>query len=156
MINFAIWLIVGAVLGCLATIIIPNRRRDLLINNAVGMAGAFVVGYLVPSLFQKGQINQGIINLPALLVSLFGAITLLAIVNFFRREGDVKDSTVDREWEKVHTKLHTRWGRLTDQDITNIDSHHDQLNIILQERYHISPKEAVDQMQRYMKARLSR
>jgi uncharacterized membrane protein YeaQ/YmgE (transglycosylase-associated protein family)/uncharacterized protein YjbJ (UPF0337 family) len=152
--NYVLWLIAGAFLGWLTTMVIHNRRKDLLINIVVGVVGAFVVGYLLTPVFHFITIDQGIFSLPALFVSLLGAGILLAVVNFFRRENDVTNTVIDRRWEQVRTKIHTRWGKLTDQDITTINSHHDQFNVTLQERYGITQKEADDQMQRYFKARL--
>ena len=49
--NYLIWLFAGAVLGWLTTVIIHNRRKDLLFNMVVGIAGAFVAGYLVTPMF---------------------------------------------------------------------------------------------------------
>ncbi|HEV7519282.1 MAG TPA: GlsB/YeaQ/YmgE family stress response membrane protein [Thermoanaerobaculia bacterium] len=51
----------------------------------VGIVGALIAGFLVAPLFGTSTINQGNFSLPGLLVSLVGAIILLAIVNLFRR-----------------------------------------------------------------------
>jgi uncharacterized membrane protein YeaQ/YmgE (transglycosylase-associated protein family)/uncharacterized protein YjbJ (UPF0337 family) len=152
--NYVLWLIAGALLGWLTTIVIHNRRKDLLINLIVGVIGAFIVAYLLTPVFHFNPINQGIFNLPAMLVSLLGAAVLLAVVNFIRRDSDVTNAVIDRKWEQIRTKIHTRWNKLTDQDLLNINSHHDELNATLQERYGITKIEADDQMQRYFKARL--
>ena len=47
--NFIIWLIAGAVIGGLATLII--RRSNLLLNIVVGSLGGFLAGYLLPLCF---------------------------------------------------------------------------------------------------------
>jgi uncharacterized membrane protein YeaQ/YmgE (transglycosylase-associated protein family)/uncharacterized protein YjbJ (UPF0337 family) len=153
--NPLIWLLAGAAMGGLVTAIIRNRRKDLSINIAVGMAGAFVVGNLIPPILHFNPVGPGIFNLPAGLVSVVGAGIVLAVVNFFRRQTDVKNSVIERKWEQVRIKIHTRWGSLTDQDISRINSHHDQFNVTLQERYHISKNEAEDQIQRFIKAVLT-
>jgi uncharacterized membrane protein YeaQ/YmgE (transglycosylase-associated protein family) len=44
-----------------------------------------VAGFLLTPLFGIATINQSNFSLPSLLVSLLGAIILLAIVNLFRR-----------------------------------------------------------------------
>jgi uncharacterized membrane protein YeaQ/YmgE (transglycosylase-associated protein family)/uncharacterized protein YjbJ (UPF0337 family) len=150
--NYILWLIAGAFLGWLTTVVIHNRRKDLPINIVVGMVGAFIVAYLVSPIFHIQPINVGIFSLPALLVALVGAAILLSAVNFFRRQNDVKASVIERNWEQVGFKLHTRWWKLTDQDLTKINGHHEQFNSTLQERYGISKKEAEDQIQRYVKA----
>lgn len=84
MIGFIVWILVGAVIGWLATTIMHDRS-GLLINIIVGIVGAFVAGYLLTPIFHISTINQGAYSIPALLVSLGGAIILLAVVNFFRR-----------------------------------------------------------------------
>jgi uncharacterized membrane protein YeaQ/YmgE (transglycosylase-associated protein family) len=57
----------------------------MLIDIVVGIVGAFVAGYLLTPLFGISTINQNNFSLPALLVSLGGAVILLAVVNLFRR-----------------------------------------------------------------------
>ncbi len=153
--NYIIWLFAGVVLGCLATVIIRNRRTDLLSNIIVGIVGAFVAGYILAPVSHINTINQGIISLPALWVSLIGAVVLLAVVNFFRREKNVKNGVIEGKWEQVRSKIHARWGKITDQDIAKIDSNHDQFIVTLQERYGYAKKEAEDQIQRYLKAVLT-
>jgi uncharacterized membrane protein YeaQ/YmgE (transglycosylase-associated protein family) len=51
----------------------------------VGIVGAFLGGLLLAPLFGTGTINQNDFSISGLLVSLLGAIILLAIVNLFRR-----------------------------------------------------------------------
>ena len=88
MINFLIWIIVGAVIGWLASIIMrTNTRQGLIADILVGIVGAFVGGYLLSPLFNVGTINDGNFSLPALLVSLGGAVLLLAISKLFRNIG---------------------------------------------------------------------
>jgi len=150
--NNIIWLFAGAVVGCLATVIIRNRRTDLLSNIVVGFIGAFFAGFLLAPMFHINTNNQGIFSLPALWVSLIGAVILLAIINFFRREKNVKKRVIEGKWEQVSSKIHTRWGKLTDQDIAKINNNHAQFGATLQERYGFAKKEAEDQIQRYIRA----
>lgn len=85
--NFIIWLIVGGILGWIASIIMrTNAQQGLLLNIVVGIIGALLGGWLLGSLFGLGTINQNDFSLGALLVSLAGAIILLAIVNLVRRK----------------------------------------------------------------------
>jgi uncharacterized membrane protein YeaQ/YmgE (transglycosylase-associated protein family) len=84
--NFIIWLIAGGIIGWLASMIMRrNSQQGMLIDIVVGIVGAFVAGYLLTPLFGIGTINQNNFSLPALLVSLGGAVILLAVVNLFRR-----------------------------------------------------------------------
>jgi len=85
-INFIVWLIAGAVVGWVATELM-NDRAGLLINIVVGVVGAFLAGYLLTPIFGISTINQGNFSLPALLVSLGGALILLFIVRLVRRGG---------------------------------------------------------------------
>jgi uncharacterized membrane protein YeaQ/YmgE (transglycosylase-associated protein family) len=85
-INFIIWIIVGAVLGWLASLIMRrDANQGFLLDIVVGIVGAFLGGLLLAPLFGTGTINSGDFSLSGLLVSLLGAIVLLAIVNLFRR-----------------------------------------------------------------------
>jgi uncharacterized membrane protein YeaQ/YmgE (transglycosylase-associated protein family) len=84
--NFIIWIIVGAIIGWLASVLMrTNSRQGLLMDIVVGIIGAFVGGLLLSPLFGVATINQRDFSMPALLVSLAGAVILLAVVNFFRK-----------------------------------------------------------------------
>ncbi len=86
MINFLVWIIVGGLIGWVASIVMrTDAQQGLLLNIIVGIIGAFLAGLVLTPLFGISTINQGNFSLPALLVSLLGAIILLAIVNLFRR-----------------------------------------------------------------------
>ncbi len=84
--NFIIWLVVGGVVGWVASLIM---RRDalhgIILNVIVGIVGAFLGGLLISPLIGVSTINQGNISIPSILVSLGGAVILLAIVNAFTR-----------------------------------------------------------------------
>jgi uncharacterized membrane protein YeaQ/YmgE (transglycosylase-associated protein family) len=77
MVNFIIWIIVGAIIGWVASQLM-GEREGLLLNIVVGIVGAFIAGYLLTPLLHIPTINQGVYSIPALLVSLVGAIVLLA------------------------------------------------------------------------------
>lgn len=86
MINFIVWIIVGALIGWVASMMMgTNARQGTLIDIVVGIVGAFLAGLLLTPLFGAGTINQGDFSLPSLLVSLLGAVILLAIVKLFQR-----------------------------------------------------------------------
>lgn len=84
--NFIIWLIVGAIVGWVANSLM-GTRDGLLINIIVGIVGAFVAGIVLTPLLGIGTINQNNFSLPAMLVSVGGAVILLAVLSFFRRRG---------------------------------------------------------------------
>ena len=80
--NLIIWLVVGGILGWLASILMKtDAQQGVLLNVVVGVVGAVLGGWLLGG----GTINQGSFTLRGLLVSLVGAIVLLAIVNLVRR-----------------------------------------------------------------------
>ncbi len=81
--NILIYLIVAAVIGWVATEIMRDRS-NLLINIVVAIVGAFLAGYFLSPLFGVGTINDAI-TVPTMLVTLLGAIILLAIVRLVRR-----------------------------------------------------------------------
>ena len=88
MINFIVWLIAGAIIGWLASGIMgTNGQQGLLMDIVVGVAGAFVAGWFLTPFFGISTINQNNFSLPALMVSLLGAIILLAAVRLFRGRG---------------------------------------------------------------------
>jgi len=84
--NLIIVLIVGGLIGWVASIVMrTNAQQGILLNVVVGIVGALLAGFLLAPLFGTGTITQGSFSLPALLVSLLGSVILLAIVNLFRR-----------------------------------------------------------------------
>jgi len=84
--SFIIWLIVGGIIGWIASMIMrTDGQQGIILNVIVGIVGAFLAGLLLTPLFGTGTVNQGDFSLPGLLVSLLGAVILLGIVNLFRR-----------------------------------------------------------------------
>jgi uncharacterized membrane protein YeaQ/YmgE (transglycosylase-associated protein family) len=76
-----IWLIIGGIIGWLASLVMrTDAQQGILLNIVVGIVGAFIGGLI----FTGGSINDGV-TLTSFIVSLIGAIILLAIVNLFRR-----------------------------------------------------------------------
>ena len=81
--NLLIYLIVAAVIGWVATELMHDRS-NLLINIVVAVVGAFLAGYFLSPIFKVGTINDAI-TIPTMLVTLLGAVILLAIVRLIRR-----------------------------------------------------------------------
>ncbi|ASY43700.1 MAG: GlsB/YeaQ/YmgE family stress response membrane protein [Sphingobium sp.] len=76
------WLIVGGIIGWLASMIMrTDAQQGILLNIVVGVVGAFIGGMI----FSGGSINNAGLSLYSFLVSLVGAVILLAIVNLVRR-----------------------------------------------------------------------
>ena len=86
MINFIVWLVIGGLIGWVASLIMrTDGQQGMFLNVVVGIVGAALGGWLISPLVGVGTINQGGLSIGALVVSLLGAIILLAIVNLFRR-----------------------------------------------------------------------
>jgi uncharacterized membrane protein YeaQ/YmgE (transglycosylase-associated protein family) len=84
--NFIIWLVVGGLIGWIASMIMKtDAQQGVILNIVVGIVGALLGGWLISPLVGVGTINQSALSIPSMLVSLVGAVILLAIVNFFRR-----------------------------------------------------------------------
>ncbi|MEO7009808.1 MAG: GlsB/YeaQ/YmgE family stress response membrane protein [Caldimonas sp.] len=84
--NLIIWLIIGGVVGWLASLIMrTDGQQGIVLNVVVGLVGAFLAGWFVTPVIGVGTINQNDFSLASVLVSLIGAVILLAIVNLFRR-----------------------------------------------------------------------
>ncbi|HKE43315.1 MAG TPA: GlsB/YeaQ/YmgE family stress response membrane protein [Steroidobacteraceae bacterium] len=81
-----IWLVVGGLVGWLASLFMrTDAQQGIFLNIVVGIVGAVLGGWLLAPLFGTGTINQGDFSFSGLLISLLGAIILLAIVNLIRR-----------------------------------------------------------------------
>jgi uncharacterized membrane protein YeaQ/YmgE (transglycosylase-associated protein family) len=86
MINFIIWLIVGGIIGWVASLIMrTDASQGIFLNVVVGIVGALLAGFLISPLVGVPTINQDAFSVGGLLVSLVGAVILLAIVNLIRR-----------------------------------------------------------------------
>ena len=84
--NFIIWIVIGGLIGWAASIVMKtDAQQGVVLNVVVGIVGALVGGWLLSPLFGTGTINQNDFSLASLVVSLLGAIILLAIVTLLRR-----------------------------------------------------------------------
>ncbi|NHZ34383.1 GlsB/YeaQ/YmgE family stress response membrane protein [Massilia rubra] len=83
---FIIWIIVGGILGWLASMVMKtDAQQGIILNVIVGIIGAALGGWLLAPLFGTGTINYDDFSVSSLLVSFLGAVILLAIVNLLRR-----------------------------------------------------------------------
>src|SRR5437762_12741718 len=58
--TFIMWVIVGGLLGWLASIVMKtNDKQGIFLNIVVGVVGAFLGGLLLAPLLHTGTINQG-------------------------------------------------------------------------------------------------
>ena len=84
--NLIIWLLVGGVIGWIASMIMgTNSRQGIILNVVVGIVGAMLAGFLLTPLLGGAPITSGALDIRSLVVSFLGALVLLAIVNLVRR-----------------------------------------------------------------------
>ncbi|HEU0045273.1 GlsB/YeaQ/YmgE family stress response membrane protein [Sphingomonas sp.] len=84
--NLIILLIVGGLIGWVASMIMrTDGQQGIILNVVVGIVGALLAGFIITPLIGGTSIMEGGINIQSILVSLLGAIVLLAIVNLVRR-----------------------------------------------------------------------
>ncbi len=81
-----ILLVVGGIIGWIASMIMKtDAQQGIFLNIVVGIVGAMLAGFVVTPLIGGASIAEGGINIQSIIVSLLGAIVLLAIVNLIRR-----------------------------------------------------------------------
>ena len=84
--NFIIWIVIGGIIGWLASLVMKtDAQQGMFLNVVVGIVGALLGGWLLSPLFGTGTINADDFSVTSLLVSFLGAVILLAIVNLLRR-----------------------------------------------------------------------
>ena len=83
MMNILIWVIIGGIIGWIASMIMrTDAQQGILLNIVVGIVGAFIGGLV----FNGGRLEGARPDdLTSFVVALVGAIVLLAIVNLLRR-----------------------------------------------------------------------
>lgn len=83
--NLIIWIIVGAIAGWLASIVMrTNASQGLLTDIIVGIVGGLIGGFLL-SLLPGVEADVTGINIPSILVAFIGAVVLLALLRALRR-----------------------------------------------------------------------
>lgn len=81
--EFVLYIIFGALVGWIASIIMGrNAEQGAIGNIVVGILGAFVGGWIMQAIGSTG-VNG--FNLRSFLVALAGAVLLLFLFNLFRR-----------------------------------------------------------------------
>lgn len=84
--NILVWLIVGGLIGWVASIVMgTDGRQGLVLNIVVGIVGAALGGWLFGGAGGVATINQGSLTMNAIMVSLVGAVILVAAVKLLRR-----------------------------------------------------------------------
>ena len=84
--NIIIMLVVGGVLGWLASKVMrTDAQQGIVLNVVVGIVGALLAGFLITPRIGGAPITSGAFDVMSLISSFLGAVVLLAVVNLFRR-----------------------------------------------------------------------
>lgn len=83
LISILVWVVFGALAGWLASLIMKtDRQMGALANIIVGIAGAFIGGFIMETFF--GQPGVTGFNFYSLLVAIGGAVVLIWVVGLLR------------------------------------------------------------------------
>lgn len=80
--NILLWIILGALAGWIASVIMGTRGQGVVVDIVLGIVGAILGGWLFQQFGAQGVTG---FNLPSLLVAVVGAIIIIAIARLFRR-----------------------------------------------------------------------
>jgi len=81
MISLILWLLFGALVGWLASIVMnTNGQQGALLNIVVGIIGAFIGGFLV-----NRTVTPSVFSITSLLTAFLGAVVLLGVYNLATR-----------------------------------------------------------------------
>jgi uncharacterized membrane protein YeaQ/YmgE (transglycosylase-associated protein family) len=84
--NFLLIIIIGGILGWLASLVMrTDGHQGTVLNIVVGVVGALLAGVFITPMTGSQPTTTGNFDMGSLLVSFVGALTLLAIINLFRR-----------------------------------------------------------------------
>lgn len=85
MINLIAWLVVGGIVGWIASLIMKtDAQQGVFLNIVVGVVGAGIAGFLISPMVGVPSINENAFSLGAFVVSLIGAVILLGVVRMLR------------------------------------------------------------------------
>jgi uncharacterized membrane protein YeaQ/YmgE (transglycosylase-associated protein family) len=83
-INILVWIIIGAIAGWLASIVMrTNRSQGLLADIVVGIIGGLIGGFVLNALGVGGAVTG--LNLGSILTAFIGAVILLALLRLVRQ-----------------------------------------------------------------------
>ena len=81
-VGIIVTLAIGAVAGWLAGVVVEGAGFGLIWNMIIGIAGAFIAGFLFPRLGLGLTLGGGIVG--AIVTAALGAVVLLLVVNLLK------------------------------------------------------------------------
>lgn len=83
--NIIVWLVIGGLIGWVASMLMgTDGRQGIILNVVVGVIGSALGGWLFGATFSTATINQGDLSVGGLMVSLAGAVILIGVLRIFR------------------------------------------------------------------------
>jgi len=83
-VSLVVWIIVGAIAGWLASMVMStNRQQGLLEDIVVGIIGGFIGGFLLNALGIGGAVTG--FNVVSIVTAFFGAVVLLGLLRMIRK-----------------------------------------------------------------------
>ena len=83
--SLIIWLVIGAVAGWLAGVVVTGFGLGLIGNIVVGIVGSFIAGWLLPKIGVKSIVKNEIVD--QIIFAFIGAVILLVILGLLSRSG---------------------------------------------------------------------
>ena len=83
--SLIIWLVIGAVAGWLAGVVVTGFGLGLIGNIVVGIVGSFIAGWLLPKIGVKSIVKNDIVD--RIIFAFIGAVILLVILGLLSRSG---------------------------------------------------------------------
>jgi len=84
------WIVVGAIAGFLANLVMGSRE-GLLLMIILGIVGGLVGGYLAANVFKMGSVDG--INLESIVIATLGAILVIFVVRVLRGGRGLRSGT---------------------------------------------------------------
>jgi uncharacterized membrane protein YeaQ/YmgE (transglycosylase-associated protein family) len=82
-VNILVWIVVGAIAGWLASVVMGTRRSQSLLEDIiVGIVGGVVGGFVLDALNIGGDVTG--VNITSIIVAFIGAVILLVILRAVR------------------------------------------------------------------------
>jgi uncharacterized membrane protein YeaQ/YmgE (transglycosylase-associated protein family) len=86
MLSVVVWIAIGAVIGWVASRVMgTGGAQDVGANIVIGIVGAALAGFVLSPMFGLPTLNQDVFHLGSLLLSLIGAVILVAAAGLLRR-----------------------------------------------------------------------